>query len=54
MQRRIALLMLEEPKRFEELTEEAGIPPEELSAELTLMELDGVVEARAGRIYAFK
>ena len=54
IQKRIALLMLDEPKRFEELTQEAGISPEALSAELTLMELDGVVEARAGRIYALK
>ena len=53
-QRRIALLMLEEPKRFEELTQETGLTPDALSAELTLMELDGVVEPRAGRIYALK
>lgn len=53
-QRRIALLMLDEPRRFEELTEETGIPPDELAGELTLMELDGVVEPRAGKIYALK
>ena len=52
--RRIAELMLEEPRRFEELAEETGISTEELSAELTLMELDGLVEPRAGRIYALK
>lgn len=54
IQRRIAVLMLEEPKRFEELTAEAGLAPNQLLAELTLMELDGVVEARAGKIYALK
>ena len=54
VQRKIAELMLEEPRSFEELVNESGIPPETLSAELTLMELDGVTEARAGRIYALK
>ncbi|MBQ9298903.1 MAG: DNA-processing protein DprA [Clostridia bacterium] len=53
-QRRIASLMLDEPRSFEELVNESGIGPEELSAELTLMELDGVVEARPGRVYALK
>ena len=54
VQRCIALLMLEEPKSFEELAEEAGLAPDALSSELTLMELDGFVEARAGRVYALK
>lgn len=53
-QRRIALLMLDEPKRFEELTVETGLAPDELSAELTMMELDGICEARAGKMYALK
>ena len=39
---------------FEELAEEAGLAPDALSSELTLMELDGFVEARAGRVYALK
>ncbi|MBQ9198456.1 MAG: DNA-processing protein DprA [Clostridia bacterium] len=52
VRRSIAELMLNEPKSFEELAGESGIAPEELSAELTLMELDGVIEARAGRVYA--
>ena len=53
-QRRIALLMLDEPRSFEELTLETGLAPDQLSAELTMMELDGVVEARAGKTYALK
>jgi len=54
LQRRIALLMLDEPKRFEELAEETGIPTDALTGELTLMELDGLVELCAGRVYALK
>ena len=54
LQKRIADLMREEPRRFEELTEETGIPADMLAAELTLMELDGVVENRPGRVYALK
>lgn len=54
IQRQIALSMLEEPKRFEELISETGIPADTLTGELTLMELDGVVEPRAGRVYALK
>lgn len=53
-QRCIALLMLEEPRRFEEIAEETGIAPDVLTGELTLMELDGLIEPRAGRVYALK
>ena len=54
VQLQIALAMLDEPKRFEELVEETGLAPDVLTGELTLMELDGLIEPRAGRIYAFK
>ncbi len=54
VQRRIALLMLDEPRSFEELAAETQIPIDQLTGEMTLMELDGVVEPRAGRIYALK
>ena len=54
VQRVIALMMLDEPRRFEELAEETGIAPDVLTGELTMMELDGIVEPRAGRIYALK
>ncbi|MBO4836274.1 MAG: DNA-processing protein DprA [Clostridia bacterium] len=54
LQKRIADLMREEPRRFEELTEETGMPADMLAAELTLMELDGIVENRPGRVYALK
>ena len=54
VQRCIALLMLEEPRRFEEIQAETGIAPDVLTGELTMMELDGLIEPRAGRIYALK
>lgn len=54
IQKTIAELMMEEPKRFEELVEETGIPADKLTAELSLMELDGIIENRPGRIYALK
>ena len=50
----IVLLVQDEPKRFEELAAESGIAPDTLTGELTLLELDGIVEPRAGRIYALK
>ena len=54
IQKQIVLLMQDEPKRFEELAAESGIAPDTLTGELTLLELDGIVEPRAGRIYALK
>ena len=54
VQRGIAELLLDEPKSFEALVTESGMSPQQLSAELTLMELDGVAEARAGHVYALK
>lgn len=54
IQQKIAAYMLREPRRFEELVDELGVSPDALTAELTLMELDGVIEARAGRVYALR
>lgn len=54
IQRQIVMLMLDEPRRFEELAEETGLSPDVLTGELSMMELDGLVEPRAGRIYALK
>lgn len=54
IQRCIALMMLEEPRRFEEIQAETGIAPDVLTGELTMMELDGLIEPRAGRVYALK
>ena len=54
VQKQIVLLMQDEPKRFEELAAESGISPDVLTGELTLLELDGIVEPRAGRIYALR
>lgn len=54
IQRQIVTLLQDEPKRFEELAAESGIAPDTLTGELTLLELDGIVEPRAGRIYALK
>lgn len=53
-QKMIAALLEREEMRFEELTEKTGLSPDRLSGELTMMELDGIVEARAGRAYALK
>ena len=39
---------------LEELAEKTGLTPDQLSGELTMMELDGLIEARAGRAYALK
>ena len=44
-------LALEE-KTLEELIAETGISPGELGTQLTLLELNGRVERRAGRAYA--
>lgn len=41
-----------EQKHFEELVESTGISSDLLTSELTMLELDGVIESRAGRAYA--
>ena len=46
-------LALEE-KTFEELAEETGLSPGDLSAALTLLEMEDTIEKRAGRAYALK
>ena len=53
-QKRIFALLEREEMRFEELAEKTGLTPDQLSGELTMMELDGLIEARAGRAYALK
>lgn len=47
----LAALRLEE-KTLEELIEETGIPAPQLSAKLTILEISGKIERRAGRAYA--
>lgn len=49
----LRLLELEE-KTFEELLAEIPVTPADLSTALTLLEMDGQVERRAGRAYAIK
>ena len=49
----VRLLELEE-KTFEELLEEIPVTPADLSTALTLLEMDGKIERRAGRAYAIK
>ena len=44
--------LLREEKTFEELLAETGLAPGDLSARLSLLELDEVIEKRAGRAYA--
>ena len=41
-----------EEKTFEELLEETGVPAPSLTARLSLMELEGLIERRPGRAYA--
>lgn len=53
-QKRIFALLEREEMRFEELAEKTGLTPDQLSGELTMMELDGLIEARAGRAYELK
>ena len=53
-QKRIFALLEREEMHFEELAEKTGLTPDQLSGELTMMELDGLIEARAGRAYALK
>ena len=41
-----------EPLYFEELIERTGLTPDMLTGEIAMLELDGVIESRAGRSYA--
>jgi len=41
-----------EQKYFEELVEATGLAPDVLAGELTMLELDGIIESRAGKAYA--
>lgn len=51
-QRHIAMLLWNEELQFDEIVAQSGLSAEELTSELTLMELDGIVEPRAGHAYA--
>lgn len=51
-QQRILSALSEEQKYFEELVVITGMKPDELTGEITMLELDGVIESRAGRAYA--
>lgn len=51
-QQRIVLALANEQKYFEELITLTGLAPDVLTGELAMLELDGVVESRAGRAYA--
>lgn len=42
----------QEPKYFEELISATHLAPDVLTGELAMLELDGVIESRAGRAYA--
>lgn len=53
-QKKIVECMLFEEQRFEDLVNMTGLSPDTLTSELTMLELDGAVEARAGRVYALK
>lgn len=48
----IVSALANEQKYFEELITLTGLSPEVLTGELAMLELDGVVESRAGRAYA--
>ncbi len=54
VQRSIVKCLRDEEKRFEELLSQTGLASDALTAELTMMELDGIIEARPGRAYALK
>ena len=47
----LLLALSREEKTFEELLGETGLSPNDLSARLSLLELDGKIEKRAGRAY---
>lgn len=51
-QRHIAMLLWNEELQFDEIVAQSGLSADELTSELTLMELDGIVEPRAGHAYA--
>ncbi len=51
-QQKIVSALEKEQKYFEELITLTGLSPDVLAGELAMLELDGVVESRAGRAYA--
>jgi len=51
-QQRIVEQLRTEPRYFEELIEATGLTVDVLTAELAMLEMDGIVESRAGRAYA--
>lgn len=51
-QKKIVSALSGEQKYFEELIELTKLKPDELAGELAMLELDGVIESRAGRAYA--
>lgn len=51
-QQLIVFHLSQEQKYFEELVTLTGLAPDILTGELAMLELDGVVESRAGRAYA--
>ena len=51
-QRLIVSHLRSEPLYFEELIERTGLTPDVLTGEIAMLELDGVIESRAGRSYA--
>jgi len=51
-QRHIALLLWGEELMFDEIMTQTGFSADDLTSELTLMELDGIIETRAGHAYA--
>lgn len=52
VQKLIVEQLRNEPRYFEELIEKTGLSSDVLTGELAMLELDGVVESRAGRAFA--
>lgn len=52
VQKLIVSQLSQEQKYFEELIGATGLAPDVLTGELAMLELDGVIESRAGRAYA--
>jgi len=52
VQQQIVCQLADEMRYFEELVEKTGLAPDVLTAELAMLELEGVIESRAGRAYA--
>lgn len=51
-QQKIINALSQEQKYFEELVSLTGLAPDVLTGEIAMLELDGVIESRAGRAYA--